>query len=57
MSGPGPAGSRSPSPTLPLSYLVTAVAAFVLACAAVPSSPLSSPGTTTTRASPLSPTR
>jgi len=34
MSGPGAAGA--PSPTLPLSYLVTAVAAFVLACLAVP---------------------
>lgn len=34
MSGPG-AGS-APSPALPLSYLVTAVAAFVLACVAVP---------------------
>lgn len=36
MSGPGPSAGRAPSPTLPLSYLVTAVAAFVLACAAVP---------------------
>jgi hypothetical protein len=36
MSGPGPSAGSTPSPTLPLSYLVTAVAAFVLACAAVP---------------------
>ena len=36
MSGPGPSARGAPSPTLPLSYLVTAVAAFVLACAAVP---------------------
>jgi len=31
-----PCRGSAPSPTLPLSYLVTAVAAFVLACAAVP---------------------
>ena len=36
MSGPGKPAGGAPSPTLPLSYLVTAVAAFVLACAAVP---------------------
>ena len=36
MTRPGPGTGRAPSPTLPLSYLVTAVAAFVLACAAVP---------------------
>jgi metal-sulfur cluster biosynthetic enzyme len=36
MSGPGPGAGGTPSPTVPLSYLVTAVAAFVLACAAVP---------------------
>ena len=36
MSGPGPSAGSAPSPTLPLSYLVTAVAAFVLASAAVP---------------------
>ena len=36
MTGPGPGAGRAPSPTLPLSYLVTAVAAFVLACVAVP---------------------
>lgn len=36
MSGPGPGAGRAPSPTLPLSYLVTAVVAFVLASAAVP---------------------
>ena len=36
MSGPGPSAGSTPSPTLPLAYLVTAVAAFVLACAAVP---------------------
>jgi metal-sulfur cluster biosynthetic enzyme len=36
MSAPGPSAGGTPSPTVPLSYLVTAVAAFVLACAAVP---------------------
>jgi len=36
MSGPGPSAGSALSPTLPLSYLVTAVAAFVLACAGVP---------------------
>ena len=36
MSGPATPTGKTPSPTLPLSYLVTAVAAFVLACAAVP---------------------
>lgn len=36
MSEPGAPASKTPSPTVPLSYLVTAVAAFVLACAAVP---------------------
>lgn len=36
MTGAGASKAKAPSPTLPLSYLVTAVAAFVLACAAVP---------------------
>jgi hypothetical protein len=36
MSKPGPSAGGAPSPTLPLSYLVTAVAAFALACAMVP---------------------
>jgi len=36
MSRPGPSAGSAPSPTLPLAYLVTAAAAFVLACAAVP---------------------
>lgn len=36
MSGPGPSAGGTPSPSVPLSYLVTAAAAFVLACAAVP---------------------
>jgi cytochrome c/quinol oxidase subunit I len=36
MTGLGPSTGGAPSPTLPLSYLVTAVAAFVLACLAVP---------------------
>jgi len=36
MIGPGPIAGGAPPPTVPLSYLVTAVAAFVLACAAVP---------------------
>ena len=36
MTGAGASTAKAPSPTLPLSYLVTAVAAFVLACAAVP---------------------
>jgi len=36
LTGRGPSAGSTPSPTLPLSYLVTAVAAFVLACAAVP---------------------
>jgi hypothetical protein len=36
MRGPGSSAGSAPSPTLPLAYLVTAVAAFVLACAAIP---------------------
>jgi hypothetical protein len=36
MSGPGTSAGRAPSTALPLSYLLTAVTAFVLACAAVP---------------------
>jgi hypothetical protein len=36
MSGPGPSAGSTLSPALPLSYLVTAIAAFVLACGAVP---------------------
>ncbi len=36
MNGPGTSAGKSPSPTLPLCYLVTAAAAFVLSCAAVP---------------------
>mgnify|MGYP001167294285 CR=1 FL=1 len=36
MTGAVAGTAKAPSPTLPLSYLVTAIAAFVLACAAVP---------------------
>jgi len=36
VTGAGARTAKAPSPTLPLSYLVTAVAAFVLACAAAP---------------------
>jgi cytochrome c/quinol oxidase subunit I len=36
MNGPGTSAGRAPSTSLPLSYLLTAVAAFALACAAVP---------------------
>lgn len=36
MTGPGRSTGRAPSATLPLSYLVAAAAAFVLACVSVP---------------------
>ena len=36
MNGPGRSTSRAPSAMLPLSYLVAAAAAFVLACVSVP---------------------